>query len=729
MSIYTRRRTIDRIAARAITGGGAVIIVSILAILAFLIGETLPLWRSASLDSTDPALPHESDAWVLATANEYREVLFALDADGAAATWVRDGDTWSGRRLPRPDGLGSATITSARPVAPDAGEWLVGTADGRIARLRFDSGLTYDGAQRRYRPRVGVSDTVSMSPGVAVARIAAVASDEGITVATLGEDGRVRVLIREVERNLFGAETVSDSFWDVPVGRGITASAIELDAAARHLYVGSTSGQLVEWPVDTDAHTPLGSYRTGSDAVTALGTVLGRNSLVVGNAGGEVQVWFRARTVESGLRLIRAHEFEPHGAPVVGTAPSGRNRGFVTWDASGELCLRFATTSATRLTRDLNQAPASVVFAPKSDALIAAFEGNVATWALDDAHPEVSFASLFRPVHYEGYEHADYTWQSTGGTDEAEPKLSLVPLIFGTFKGTLYAMLFSVPIAILAALYTATFMDKRLRGVVKPAMELMATLPSVVLGLLAGLWLAPRLAQAMPAALGVGVFIALAVLLAGALRRVVPRGLLLVRPGTEVLGLVPVVLVAIGLTVGLSHVADRLFPGGFLEWLYTAYEIRYDQRNAIVVGIAMGLAVIPIIFSVSEDSLSSVPRHLTAGSLALGATPWQTAWLVILPAASPGIFSAIMIGFGRAVGETMIMLMATGNTPVMDWSLFNGFRTLSANIATEIPEAPHGDSLYRILFLSALLLFALTLVINTTAEVVRTRLRRRYSRF
>ena len=143
----------------------------------------------------------------------------------------------------------------------------------------------------------------------------------------------------------------------------------------------------------------------------------------------------------------------------------------------------------------------------------------------------------------------------------------------------------------------------------------------------------------------------------------------------------------------------------------------------------MGLAVIPIIFSVSEDALSSVPRHLTAGSLALGATPWQTAWQVVLPAASPGIFSALMIGFGRAVGETMIMLMATGNTPIMDWSLFNGFRTLSANIATEIPEAPQGATLYRVLFLSALLLFAFTLLINTTAELVRSRLRQRYSRF
>ncbi len=155
--------------------------------------------------------------------------------------------------------------------------------------------------------------------------------------------------------------------------------------------------------------------------------------------------------------------------------------------------------------------------------------------------------------------------------------------------------------------------------------------------------------------------------------------------------------------------------------------LHYDQRNAVVVGIVMGFAIIPIIYSIAEEALSNVPRNLVAGSLALGATRWQTVWRLVLLAASPGIFSAMMIGFGRAVGETMIVLMATGNTPIVDWSWANGFRTLSANIAVEIPEAPHGSALYRILFLAALLLFLFTFAINTVAEVVRQRLRQRYT--
>ena len=142
----------------------------------------------------------------------------------------------------------------------------------------------------------------------------------------------------------------------------------------------------------------------------------------------------------------------------------------------------------------------------------------------------------------------------------------------------------------------------------------------------------------------------------------------------------------------------------------------------------LGFAVIPIIYTISEDSISSVPRDLISASLALGATPWQTVWRVDLPASSPGIFAAITLGFGRAVGETMIVLMATGNTPIMNVNVFDGFRALSANIAVEIPEAPVGSTLYRTLFLSAGVLLIFTSLLNTITETVRDRLSKNYSK-
>ncbi|MBU1692587.1 MAG: ABC transporter permease subunit [Verrucomicrobia bacterium] len=151
----------------------------------------------------------------------------------------------------------------------------------------------------------------------------------------------------------------------------------------------------------------------------------------------------------------------------------------------------------------------------------------------------------------------------------------------------------------------------------------------------------------------------------------------------------------------------------------------YVQRNALVVGFVMGFAVIPIIYTVADDALAAVPDHLRSAALGAGATPWQTAVTIVIPTAMSGLFSAVMIGLGRAVGETMIVLMAAGNTPLMDWNLFNGFRTLSANIAVELPEAVRNSTHYRVLFLSALVLFALTFVVNTLAEMVRLRFRKK----
>ena len=153
----------------------------------------------------------------------------------------------------------------------------------------------------------------------------------------------------------------------------------------------------------------------------------------------------------------------------------------------------------------------------------------------------------------------------------------------------------------------------------------------------------------------------------------------------------------------------------------------YVQRNALVVGFAMGFAVIPIIYSIAEDALSAVPDHLRAASLGAGATLWQTAIRVIVPPAMSGLFSAGMIGLGRAVGETMIVLMAAGNTPIMELNIFNGFRTLSANLAVELPEAVQNSTHYRTLFLAALTLFVMTFILNTVAEIVRLHFRRKSS--
>ncbi|MDX1489553.1 MAG: ABC transporter permease subunit, partial [Acidiferrobacterales bacterium] len=251
---------------------------------------------------------------------------------------------------------------------------------------------------------------------------------------------------------------------------------------------------------------------------------------------------------------------------------------------------------------------------------------------------------------------------------------------------------------------------------------------TVILGFLAGLWLAPFVEAHLPGLFSLFLVMPIGILLFAYLWDHLPRRVRHSVPeGWQAALLIPAVILLAWLALGSSQVLEVWFFGGDMRRWLTEAGIDFDQRNSIVVGLAMGFAVIPTIFSIAEDAIFGVPKHLTQGSLALGATPWQTLVRVVLPTASPGIFSAVMIGLGRGVGETMIVLMATGNTPVLDFSIFQGMRTLSANIAVEMPESEVGSSHYRVLFLAALVLFMFTFIFNTVAEIIRQRLRRKYS--
>ena len=359
-------------------------------------------------------------------------------------------------------------------------------------------------------------------------------------------------------------------------------------------------------------------------------------------------------------------------------------------------------------------------------------------YQLDDPHPESGLKALFGKVWYEGVAQPAYIWQSTGGTDDVEPKLSLIPLIIGSLKGTVYAMLFAIPIALLAAIYTSQFLDPNWRVLMKPTMEIMASLPSVILGFLAALWLAPLLETRVPSFLLMLVCIPAAAFLFGSVWSTLPMGYRKwIKPGSEFLAFVPILVLVAYIAWCLGPVLERLVfvvihpetgkpVADFRLWWPHVTGASFEQRNSLVVGFMMGFAVIPIVFTITEDALSSVPPELKSGSLALGASRWQTAVRVVLPTASAGVFSALMIGLGRAVGETMIVLMATGNTPIMDFNIFSGMRTLSANIAVELPEAPHHGTLYRTLFLGGMVLFLMTFLMNTLAEILRQHLRERY---
>ena len=305
---------------------------------------------------------------------------------------------------------------------------------------------------------------------------------------------------------------------------------------------------------------------------------------------------------------------------------------------------------------------------------------------------------------------------------------ALAPMTWGTLKAALWAIVFAVPLALGAAIHSSMFMSQHLRSRMKPTLEMMEALPGVVVGFVAGLVMAPWVERHLTMVLLLFFVLPLGILLAAAAWRRSPSAwrsrLPLSRAG---LWLLPWLLLLVWLTLQLSPGLETvLFAGDLKGWLDRELGIDYASRNALIVGVAMGFAVMPSVYALAEDALSGVPRRLGEGAQALGATRWQTLWRVILPAAAPGIFAAVMIGAGRAVGETMIVLMASGNAALMSLSPFEGMRSMAAGIAVELPEAVPGSEVYILLLLAALVLFLFTFLVNTLAEVVRHRLQRRY---
>jgi phosphate transport system permease protein len=281
-------------------------------------------------------------------------------------------------------------------------------------------------------------------------------------------------------------------------------------------------------------------------------------------------------------------------------------------------------------------------------ALIFVFVGREALPLVTDpeVHAEASFPGMFLPQQLREGRPPEFMWQPVGEV----AKYSMIPLFVGTLKVTLVAMLFAVPLGIAAAVYTSEFAPRRVREVLKPTIELLAGIPSVVLGFF-----------------------------------------------------------------GLMVLAT---------WLQDSFGFAY-RLNAIVSGIAMALAVVPVIFTVSEDALAAVPRSYREASYALGATPWETAFQVVLPAAAPGVLAAVVLGFGRSIGETMIVLMASGNAAITSWSFGESVRTLSATIAAEMGEVVFGDAHYTVLFFIGVELFVFTFLLNGIASWSVRRLVRR----
>ncbi len=850
----------DAFVSRLIAIGGIGTIAAILLVVLVLVGTALPLVRS-------PVIQHWSEI-PSATAGAPRSlsapyVHFGLDENGLLL-WgmLSSGDievrsVFDGKLLGTFPLLRDGAITvTASQLCIDGSTLVVGLSDGsfRVARIGFSSTLISPSAQpagvrvTRDVPLAADAKAVYQWFDVNGVRLASMEPIEWSEPKRLG-DGPVLTIdyLPSDSANLLSANSSSSAL--AVVGTELVLAKIEtkrnrltkkttdtVELFSGPLQSRNTSSQplcavmlggdtqaIVVWSNGTlDRYELAGAGPRLAESqnaavhreIVSVAPLLGRQTLLCGLDDGQLQGWMITRPQESsdaeGFQLSLAHEVQVGDRPLISITSSRNSHVAATCDDQNGIGLVYVTTD-TLLGR--HQYPGErglrhVSFGPNSQVLLAVTDDAYAIAPLDLGHPQASLRGYFGRVWYEGHDTPKYIWQSSAATEQSEIKLSLMPLVFGTLKATFYAMLISVPLAILTAIYTSEFLSGGVRSRIKPVIEMMASLPSVVLGYVAALVVAPYLQEHLMSVLLALFVFPLSFIFVGNLWNLLPVEKLVRFQAFRLLGLLACLPLALLVTLGLSPVCEHwLFAGSLIDWLsgkagsavggwvlfllpslivawclilygplaewqrgqaarcsprvYALLSIvklcvtclllvavawglgwflsgigldlrghvfnSYQDRNALLVGFALGFCVIPIIYTISDDALQSVPQQLRSASLGCGATPWQTTMRIVIPSAMSGLFSAVMIGLGRAVGETMVVLCAAGNTPLMEFNPFNGFKTLSAALATELPEAAKGSTHYRTLFLAAILLFFMTLIINTLAEFVRIRFRKRSS--
>lgn len=736
----------DRAAKVAIAVGGIGVIVAILLIFLYLFYEVIPLFKAASVEKVNQYQLQDADQFptLHLAIEEQSEIGMRLDQSGTFLFFtIADGQTVSEIDVALPE---AASITAFTLDTEESGIVALGLSNGEVVIAEYGYSISYAQADnaRTITPEVNYpfgTEPYQLFAGQAVSALALRTRGESMLLAGSNSAGQGSLLRVSKQTSLFAAFNTAgdDSSFETTVAtipmsvNDTTQMFIEGDQ--RWLYFIAANGliRILDMQAaltNTASQFEIETFLT-EDGVrpTKISFLLGGISLLVADSQGITSQWFLIRDGQR-TRLERVREFSRSDDPIAALAPEQRRKNFVTVDVAGEVAIYNSTAHREVFSERLLEArPLAMAISPRGDALLIESANGIGAWHVENEHPEVSWKALWDKVWYESYAEPEYIWQSSAATNEFEPKYSLVPLSFGTLKAAFYAMLVAAPLAICGAIFTGYFMASAMRRKVKPLIELMEALPTVVLGFLAGLWLAPFVEKNLLGIFSILIVLPISILLASFFWMQLPNDWRHRIPeGWEAGILIPVILLFGYLSFALATPLEHIFFNGDLRfYISNDLGITYDQRNAMVVGFAMGFAVIPTIFSIAEDAIFTVPKHLTYGSLALGATPWQSLYRVVLPTASPGIFSALMIGMGRAVGETMIVLMATGNTPIMDVNIFEGMRTLAANIAVEIPESEVGSTHYRILFLAALVLFMFTFTVNTVAEIVRQRLRGKYS--
>lgn len=712
-----RKRLIkDRLVRLAVSTGGVGVLAALVLIFVYLAMMVLPLFADAHLTPDVAEKNINSSQAVALGIDDYGEHAYVISQRGEIAFWQLNSESSAPEKRVV---LGSDFQLFARSVA-SSGWFGFATESGDVTLFRPQMNSTLQGQQRVFSPRVEkYPETLSFDSNASLTQFS-FALNQGWTIAGAFSDNSVQITWKDdigLKRSYQFNQPFQhlDQLLLTPDGKTLYLRSGSELVIAKKTADSFTVREIVDLSLGQEKH-----------AVTDIKLLSGAYSLLVSHKDGLVSQWFDV--LNDGVRsFTHIREFKL-ASELQFLLPETYRKGFYSFYINGTVQSHYTTSEKlVMFNRAYDKAPSLAAMSNNEKYLIALAGDKLTLAKVDNPFPEVSLSSLWQKVWYESYPEPEYVWQTTSGNDQFEAKFSLVPIAFGTLKAAAFAMLFAVPIAVFGAIYTAYFMTARMRRVVKPSIELMEALPTVIIGFLAGLWFAPIVERHLASVIALMLFLPISTIVVGAIWHKLPKAWVGRFPnGWHAVILMPVIaLLAVGILSQSGNIEQWFFAGDVRVFL-AEQGIDFDQRNALVVGFAMGFAVIPTIFTIAEDAIFSVPKHLSDGSLALGATPWQTLIHVVLLTASPGIFSAIMMGLGRAVGETMIVLMATGNTPIMDWNILEGMRTLSATIAVEMPESEVGSSHYRILFLAALILLVFTFAVNSVAEWVRQRLREKY---
>ncbi|HEX2140528.1 MAG TPA: phosphate ABC transporter permease, partial [Woeseiaceae bacterium] len=596
-----RLRTLKDHAVRyAVSIGGIGVIIAIALIFFYLLQVVLPLFKPATM-----AAGHSFDM----PGPPSRTLHLSLEEHGGigarytAAGQVLFFDTADGRILDRVMLTDEGVMASALGVSSLADDGVViGLDDGRILATETEYAISYPGNKRTVATGIeyplGAEPVVVDEAGRAVIAVSGRVGEEDARFVSVLADGTVVVTHVAMETSfLTGELTVAESVnqeLDVRVGNGELPVFALLDPMQEWIYLASQSGDaaaLRRGPDGFALNERLQLVDPG-ERLTELTFLTGGISLLAGTDRGRILQWFPVRDPENEYRLQRVRSFDGPDSPVTALAPEHRRKGFAAGHADGTLGLHYTTSTRTLVERKVGDLPIrELTLSPRANRIVAETGDNLfRQWHVENEHPEISWSALWGRIWYESYPEPDYVWQSSSASNEFEPKFSLLPLSFGTLKAAFYAMLVAMPLAIMGAIFTAYFMSPAMRRAVKPTIEIMEALPTVILGFLAGLWLAPLLEANLAALFLLLVLLPGGMVLCGFLWQQMPATIRNRVPGGwEPLLLMLPVLILGWLAFALGPPIETAFFGGNLpQWISNRLGIDYSQRNSLVVGIAMG---------------------------------------------------------------------------------------------------------------------------------------------